>query len=113
MAEAAPLFIEAMGNKVTPQMRARFAAQDQSGQGREWVANYKKIVEKYRRDLKKSYKYSIQKILVFEDCALLLDQFYLPNAGSIERISLIKKHQGKYFFHRLVSRKSQTTPRPN
>ena len=111
MAEAAPLFIEAMGNKVTPQMRARFAAQDQSGQGREWVANYKKIVEKYRRDLKKSYKYSIQKILIFEDCALLLDQSYLPNSGSIERIALIKKHQGKYFFHRQVSRKSNSVPK--
>ena len=111
MAETAPLFIEAMGNKVTPQMRAGFTAQDQSGQGREWGANNKKIVEKYRRDLKKSYKYSIQKILVFEDCALLFDQFYLPNAGCIERISLIKKHQGKYFFHRQVSRKSNLVPK--
>ena len=108
MAQAAPLFIEAMGKKVTPQMRARFAAQDQSGKGREWIINYKKIVEKYRGELKKSYKYSIQKIFVFEDCALLLDQFNLPNAGSVERISLIKKHQGKYFFHRLVSRKSNS-----
>ena len=56
--------------------------------------------------MKKMYQYSIQKIFVFEDCALVMDQFYLPNTGSIERISLIKKHQKKYLFYRSVSRKS-------
>jgi hypothetical protein len=68
------------------------------------------MLEKFRADMKKSYKYSIEKIFVFEDCALVLDQIYLPNNGNTKRISLAKKHQGKYLFYRSVSRKSNTAP---
>jgi len=106
MVQAAPLFMEICGQKVTAEMFAHFADQDKSGKGREWIMRYKNIIEKYRSDMKKMYQYSIQKIFVFEDCALVMDQFYLPNTGSIERISLIKKHQKKYLFYRSVSRKS-------
>ena len=105
MVQAAPLFMESGGQKVTAEMLAHFADQDKSGKGREWIMQHKNIIEKYRSDMKKMYQYSIEKIFVFEDCALVMDQFYLPNTGSTERISLIKKQQGKYLFYRSVSRK--------
>ena len=110
MVQAAPLFMEICGQKVTAEMLAHFADQDKSGKGREWIMRYKNIIEKYRSDMKKRYQYSIQKIFVFEDCALVMDQFYLPDAGSVERISLIKKQQKKYHYHRSVSRKSNVVP---
>ena len=105
MAQAAPLFMESCGQKITAEMLTNFADQDKSGKGREWIMRYKNIMEKYLADMKKMYQYSIQKVFVFEDCALVMDQFYLPNTGSVDRISLIKKHQGKYHYHRSVSRK--------
>ena len=113
MVQAAPLFMEISGQKVTAEMLAHFADQDKSGKGREWIMRYKNIIEKYRSDMKKMYQYSIQKIFVFEDCALVMDQFYLPNTGSVERISLIKKHQKKYLFYRSVSRKSKVAQLPD
>ena len=109
MAQAGPLFIESSGRKVTPEMQAHFAACDQSGKGKEWIMRYKGIIEKYRASMKNSRKYAIKEIFLFEDCALVIDQFFLPNNGDTDRISLLKKHQGKYLFYRSVSRK--TAPR--
>ena len=106
MAESAPLFMEAYGKKVTPEMLAHFADQDKSGKGREWVTQYQTAMQKYRNELKNTPgNYVIKHIFVFEDCALLIDSWDLPNAGRMERVALIKKEQGKYLIYRAVSRK--------
>lgn len=107
MVQAAPLYIEAYGGKVTPEMLAHFADQDKSGQGKQWLSKYQEAMKKHREELRNAPDdYTIKHIFLYEDMALIMDSWSLPAAGKIERVSLIKKHQGKYLLYRTVSRKA-------
>ena len=104
MAEAAPLWAESCGIKVTAQMKEKYAEKE-TPEWKNWLRKCKEDMLKHRADLKKSLKPSIKHIFLFEDCALLIDHFHLPNAGNTERISLIKKNKGQYLLYRSASRK--------
>ena len=103
-AEAAPLWAEASGITVTAEMQAGFI-EDKGGQGKKWLKKSKDAMLKHRAEIKKTFKSSIKHIVLFEDCALLIDSFVLPNSGKTERISLIKKNKGEYLILRSASRK--------
>ena len=102
--EAATLWAEANGMTVTAEMQARFI-EDKNGEGKKWLKDCKDKMLKHRAEIKKTFKSSIKHIVLFEDCALLIDSFVLPNSGKTERISLIKKNKGKYLILRSASRK--------
>ena len=102
--EAAALWAEANGMTLTAEMQTRFI-EDKNGEGKKWLKDCKDKMLKHRAEIKKSFKSTIKNIVVFEDCALLIDDFVLPNSGKTERISLIKKNQGKYLILRSASRK--------
>ena len=106
MVKAGPLYMEAFGIKLTPEILAKFADQDKNGQGEKFIQQYKNELAKHRKALKNISDNKVKDIFVFEDCALLIDSLVLPITGKIERISLLKKNQGKYFYYRSVSRKS-------
>ena len=108
--QAGTLSIESSGAKVTPIMLNYFAEMDRNGQTEKWITQYRKAIIKYREDIKKHYKYSIKKIFIFEDCALVLSDCVMPNSGKHDKISLIKKYQGKYLFCRDVIRKIGKNP---
>ncbi len=106
MVQAGPALMEAFGKKVTAEMLAQFADMDKSGKGKAWLKQYKDSAVKSRENLRKSADdYQIKDIFVFEDCALLIDNITLIRSGRIEKISFIKKYQGKYLIYRSVSRK--------
>jgi hypothetical protein len=107
MVQAGPLYMEAFGIKVTPEMLAKFADQDKSGDGQKWIQQYRDVIKKHREELKKTFDNTIKHVVVFEDCVLVADSFVLPLTGETERISLLKKHQGKYLVYRSVSRKKE------
>ena len=108
--QAGTLSIESGGVKVTPDMLKKLAGMDKNGQAEKWITQYRKAIDKYREDIKKHYKYSIKKIFIFEDCALMLSDCVMPNSGKHDKISLIKKYQGKYLFCRDVIRKIGKNP---
>ena len=105
MAEAAPLWMESCGITVTSEMLAEFA-DDKNGSGKKWLRQCKENLFKHRSDLKKSGQTAVKHIFLFEDCALVMDNISLPNAGNTKRISLLKKNKGKYLIYRSVSRKN-------
>lgn len=107
MVQAGPLYMEAFGIKVTPEMLAKFADQDKSAEGQKWIQQYRDVIKKHREELKNISDSTIKHIVVWEDCALLADSFSLPISGKVERISLLKKQQGKYLVYRSVSRKKE------
>ena len=108
--QAGTLSIESGGVKVTPDMLNYFAEMDRNGQTEKWLTQYRKAIIKYREDIKKHYKDSIKKIFIFEDCALVLSDCVMPNSGKHDKISLIKKYQGKYLLCRDVIRKIGKNP---
>lgn len=108
--QAGTLSFESAGVKVTPDMLKKLAGMDKNGQAEKWITQYRNAIDKYREDIKKHYKYSIKKIFIFEDCALMLSDCVMPNSGKHDKISLIKKHQGKYLFCRDVIRKIGKNP---
>ena len=115
--QAGPLSVESSGAKVTPIMLNYFAEMDRNGQTEKWLTQYRKAIAQYREKIKQNCEYSIKNIFIFEDCALALYDYVVPNAGQIDDITLIKKHQGKYLFCRTTCRKrgkkSPVTKCPN
>lgn len=115
--QAGPLSIESSGAKVTPIMSNYFAEMDRNGQTEKWLTQYRKAIAQYREKIKQNCEYSIKNIFIFEDCALALYDYVVPNAGQIDDITLIKKHQGKYLFccttYRKRGKKSPVTKCPN
>ena len=103
--QAGTLSFESAGVKVTPDMLKKLAEMDKNGQAEKWITQYRKAIAQYREKIKQNCEYSIKNIFIFEDCALVLYDYVVPNAGQIDDITLIKKHQGKYLFCRSTYQK--------
>lgn len=108
--QAGTLSFESSGVKVTPDMLKKLAGMDKNGQAEKWITQYRKAIAQYREKIKQNCEYSIKKIFIFEDCALALYDYVVPNAGQLNDITLIKKHQGKYLFCRTTYRKRGKNP---
>ncbi len=106
MVQAMPLIIEALGKSVTPEQLAKFAEQDKSGEGEKIMEQLRnRIIEHCAESKKFALSHEVKYIVVYEDCALLVDRFTLPENGRVERVSLLKKQDGKYLIYRTASRK--------
>ena len=106
MVQAMPLIIEARGKSVTPEQLAKFADQDRTGEGKKIIEQLRKKVIEHCAETKKNVEScEVKYIVVYGDCALLVDYFTLPVNGRIERVSLLKKHNGKYLIYRTASKK--------